>query len=166
MPRPPRDRPIGTPLAQRIEWRFVEDSLIGVGHWYLNWGNPIDEQLVTLTQVIQVADNPVWCLREHCAILLRIIGAAEGLLEDMRGLYDPDGAPVKLASGSPMEHTVLRAHHAVQHALALLVDAMVECRKGPIERALRQDPGLASELAFATADAVNCVYRLSVHLGA
>lgn len=154
----------GASLAHRIEWRFVEDSLIGVGHWYLHWGDPVDEQCVTLSQVIHLIDNAVWCLREHCAILGRIVAAAEDVLGDLGGLRGVDGEPAQLGPGSPMEHTVQSAMRAVQHALALLVDAMVEHRKGPVERALLEDPRLAAELAFATAEAINCAFRLSLHL--
>lgn len=147
-----------------MEWRFIDESVIGVGHWYLNWGDPVNERLVSLTDVIQIADNPVWCLREHTTILTRIVEGVEDLLDDMGGMYEPGGTPVRLGAGTPMEFTVLRAHHAVQHALALLVDAMVECRKGPIRQALTADPLLASVLAFTMSDALNCCYRLAMHL--
>lgn len=149
-----------------MEWRFTYDSVIGVGHWYLNWGDPLSEQLVTLADVIQIADNPVWCLREHTAILNRIVTAVEDLLEDMSGMTNSDGSPARLVPSSPMVFTVARAQGAVQHALALLVDAIVECRKGPIEQAVSSDQALAASLAFTMAEALNCIFRLGTHLPA
>lgn len=147
-----------------MEWRFIDESLVGVGHWYLDWGDPINERLVTLTHVIQIADNPVWCLREHTSILTAIVEGVEDLLDDMGGMYHQDGSPVRLGPGTPMEFTVLRAHQAVEHALALLVDALVECRKGPVQVALTADPDLSAKLAFTMSDALNCCYRLAMHL--
>ena len=44
------------------------------------------------------------------------------------------------------------------------VDALVECRKGPVQMAMQTNQTLASDLAFALSDAVNCCYRLERHL--
>jgi len=153
-------------MAQRIEWRFSEGSVLSIGHWYLDWGDPQKETLLTLTQVIHASDNPIWCLREHANVLGRIVNGAEELLADLGGLGTADGLPVRLARSSPIVGSVLRAHHSTQHALALLVDALVECRKGPVERALRSDGELGMSLTFSMSDAVNCCYRLEGHLPA
>jgi len=154
-------------MAQRIEWRFSEGSVLSIGHWYLDWGDPQNETLLTLTQVIHASDNPVWCLREHANVMMRIVDGAEELLVDLAGLGTAeDGSPVRLAQSSPIVGSVLRAHHSIQHALALLVDALVECRKGTVERALRGDSVLGMSLTFSMSDAVNCCYRLEGHLPA
>ncbi|MGQ0616578.1 MAG: hypothetical protein ACT4PW_06235 [Acidimicrobiia bacterium] len=151
-------------MARRIEWRFTEGSVLSVGHWYLDWGDPEGETLLTLTQVIHASDNPVWCLREHAQVLGRIVAGAEDLVADLAGLgHDEHGAPIRMGESSPMVPSVLRAHRSIHHALALLVDALVECRKGPVENALRADADLASSLAFSMSDAVNCCYRLELH---
>ncbi len=151
-------------MAQRIEWRFSEPSVLSIGHWYLEWGDPNEETLLTLTQVIRASDNPIWCLREHAAVLTRIIDGAEDLIADLAALDIGAEGPVRLLQSSPMVASVLRAHNSVQHALALLVDALVECRKGPVQMAMQTNQTLASDLAFALADAVNCCYRLERHL--
>ena len=145
-------------------WRFTDESVIGAGHWYLNWGDPFSERFVTLTDVIQIADNPVWCRREHAMIVTKIVSGVGNLLDDMRGMYHRDGTQVRIGAGTPMEFTVLRAHQAVQHALALLVDALVECRRGPVERALTADQQPASLIAFTMSDALNCCYQLAMRL--
>lgn len=151
-------------MAQRIEWRFSEPSVLSIGHWYLEWGNPNEEALLTLTQVIQASDNPIWCLREHAAVLARIIDGAEDLLADLASVDGGSDAPMRLVQSSPMVASVIRAHNSIQHALALLVDALVECRKGPVQMAMQTNQTLASDLAFALSDAVNCCYRLERHL--
>ena len=161
--RPPPD-PQGR-RRQRMEWHFNEGSVLSIGHWYLDWGDPEHETLLTLTQVIYASDNPIWCLKEHAIVLRRIISAAEDLLADLAGLgHGEDGMPARLLRDSPMVTSVLRAHHAVHHAMALLVDALVECRKGPVENAMLADATLSSSLAFVLSEAVNCTYRLEMRL--
>ena len=151
-------------MAQRLEWRFTDQSLFGFGNWYLDWGDSDRERLVTLSDVVQLSDNPAWCLREHSGILGKISGAVDDLLDDLAGLSVPDGEEVQLRRGTPMSVTVRRAYAALQHATVLLADAMVECRKGALEHAMRQDPLLSSGVAFALSDGMNGCYRLARYL--
>lgn len=151
-------------MPQRIEWRFSEGSVLSIGHWYLNWGDPTGEMLLTLTQVIHESDNPIWCLREHADVMNRIVDGAEELLVDLTGLGTVNDQPVRLSAASPMVGSVFRAHRSMHHALALMTDALVECRKGPVEMAMQTDRALASEILFAMSDTLNSCYRLESHL--
>ena len=148
-----------------MEWRFEEGSVLSIGHWYLNWGDPLDEHILTLTQVIQVTGNAVWCFREHAKVLDRIIEGVEPLLADLASLgVDEDGFPNRLAQHSAIVVSVVRAYNAVHHALSLLVDALVEYRHGSFRTQLAADGSLAADLTFAMGEAVNCGYLLEQHL--
>jgi len=153
-------------VAQRIEWRFPEQSLLAIGNWYLDWGDPERERLVTLSDLIKLSDNPAWCIREHADILGRVVAAVDDLLADLLGLSTSQGEVLRLVEGSPMAFTAVRAYQALQHAIALLVDALVECRKGALEELMRRDPMLSSTVAFALSDAMNGCYRLALHFPA
>jgi len=142
--------------VRRIEWRFTEESLLSIGHWYEAFGDPSNEALLTLTQVIRLTDNPVWCLTEHARVLRQIVTAANDLLGSLDEAMptNPDGSGT-VAPDTPMGLSIRRAYQAVQHATMLLVDGLVECRKGRMETALRTDPRLCAEVVYALADAVN-----------
>lgn len=151
-------------MAQRMEWRFTEASVLSIGYWYANWGDPINEHLLTLTEVIQSTGDAAWCFREHAKVLDRIVEGAQPLLEDLAGLGYEDGRPVRLAPHSPIVVSVVRAHMSIHHALSLLADALVEFRHGSVANTLAADGQLAAELSFCMGDAVNCGYLLEQHL--
>lgn len=152
-------------MAQRMEWRFEEGSVLSIGHWYLNWGDPHDEHILTLTQLVQTTGNAMWCLREHGNVLDRIVEGAQPLLADLASLgLDDDGLPLRLAPYSPIVHSVVRAHMAIHHALSLLVDALVEFRHGTVSTELAANGLLAAELTLSMGDAINCGYLLEQHL--
>ena len=152
-------------MAQRMEWRFEEGSVLSVGHWYMNWGDPRDEHILTLTQLVQTTGNATWCLREHGKVLDRIADGAQPLLADLASLgIDENGLPLRLAPHSPIVHSVVRAHTAIHHALSLLVDALVEFRHGSVRIELGANGPLAAELTLSMGDAINCGYLLEQHL--
>ena len=153
-------------MAQRIEWRFTDGSVLGSGHWFVDWGDPISERRITLTELIHVSDNPVWCLREHTNIMKQIVDAADDVIADIVGVVDDYGQPAMLVASSPMELAARRTASALQHSLALLVDALVECRKGPMRDALDRDFAFASDVAFVMSDALNCTWRIAQQLPA
>lgn len=143
-------------MPRRIEWRFTEDTILSIGHWYEAYGDPAGESLLTLTQVIRLTDNPVWCLTEHTKVLRQVIQAANDLLTSL-----DEAIPGSAEEGnaidvtSPMGNSVLRAHQAVHHVSMLLVDALVECRRGRMDAAFRADPSLCTEVIYGLSDAVN-----------
>ena len=143
-------------MPRRIEWRFTEDSKLSIGHWYEAYGDPINESLLTLTQVIRMTDNPVWCLTEHTKVLRQVAGAANDLLSSLDEAMPtgPDGSGAVDVT-SPMGNSILRAHQALQHVTMLLVDALVECRKGRMDAAFRVDPALCTEVIYGLSDAIN-----------
>ena len=130
--------------------------MLSVGHWYEAFGDPANEALLTLTQVIRMTDNPVWCLTEHARVTRQVVAAANDLLTSLDESLPagPDGT-VQIDAMTPIGTSVLRAHQAVQHVSMLLVDALVECRKGRMDTALRADPGFCTEVVYALADALN-----------
>ena len=148
-----------------MEGRFEEGSDLSIGHGYLNWGDPRDEHILTLTQLVQNTSNAMWCLREHGNVLDRIVEGAQPLLADLASLgLDDDGLPLRLAPYSPIVHSVVRAHMAIHHALSLLVDALVEFRHGTVSTELAANGLLAAELTLSMGDAINCGYLLEQHL--
>lgn len=152
-------------MAHRMEWRFEEGSVLSIGHWYMNWGDPELEHILTLTQLIQTTGNAMWCLREHGRVLDRIVEGAQPLLADLASLgLDEDGFPCRLAPYSPIVQSVVRAHMAIHHALSLLVDALVEFRHGGVRAEMGANGPLAAEVTLTMADAINCGYLLEQHL--
>jgi len=143
-------------VPRRIEWRFTDDSMLSIGHWYESYGDPANEALLTLTQVIRMTDNPVWCLSEHTKVLRQVVSAANDLLTNLdEAMPSSDDESNAIDVTTPMGNSILRAHQAVQHVSMLLVDALVECRKGRMDAALRADPALGTEVIYGLSDAVN-----------
>ena len=130
--------------------------MLSVGHWYEAYGDPANESLLTLTQVIRLTDNPVWSLTEHAKIVRQVVAAANDLLTSLDDAVPagPDGSNA-IDVTSPMGTSVLRAHQAVQHVTMLLVDALVECRKGRMDMAFSVDPGLCRDVIYGLSDAIN-----------
>ena len=143
-------------MPRRIEWRFTEDSKLSIGHWYEAYGDPVNEALLTLTQVIRMTDNPVWSLTEHARVTRQVVTAANDLLSSLDEAMPagPDGSAT-IDATTPIGNSILRAHQAVQHVAMLLVDALVECRKGRMDAALRVDPAFCTEVIYALSDAIN-----------
>lgn len=144
----------------RIEWRFTEGSALSVGHWYYEWGDVENESLLTLAEVMRVSDNPVWCLREHVRVLSQINDATLVLVGDITEALPLQESGGRVSHDSPLARSLAGAHQALHHAVALLIDALVECRKGRLEAGLRDDAELASATAFAIADALNSTHVL------
>ncbi|MGH9226125.1 MAG: hypothetical protein ACRD2W_20600 [Acidimicrobiales bacterium] len=143
-------------MPRKIEWRFTEDTMLSVGHWYEAYGDPANEALLTLTQVIRMTDNPVWCLHEHTKVLRKVVGAANDLLTSLDEAMPTDpGDDNSIDVTTPIGTSILRAHQALQHVAMLLVDALVECRKGRMDAAFRVDPGLCTEVIYGLSDAIN-----------
>ncbi len=142
-------------MPRRIEWRFTEESRLSIGHWYEAFGDPANEALLTLTQVIHITDNPVWCLSEHTNVVRQVIAAADELIRNLDEAMPDSAESGGIGVGTPMGQSVLNAHNAVRHVTMLLIDALVECRKGRMDSALRQDPRLAADTMYALADALN-----------
>jgi hypothetical protein len=142
----------------RIEWRYVDESRIGLGSWFHEYGDPMRESRLTLTQVVQMSDDPVWCVREHAKVMADITEHLLGLLNDIEASY-PQSAVIEgeisVDRDSPMAATLLQGHHALQYVVVLLVDALVECRRGRLEMALFNDRDLAATVLFALAEAQN-----------
>ncbi len=150
-----------TGRSRRISWHFTEESVFSPGFWYVDWGDPVHEGVITLTQAVNMADTPMWCIHEHALVLRRIITAAEGLLDDLDQALSHDfDEPRPVAADSPLFGTVLAAHRSLHHAYVLLVDALVECRKGRLERDLRAQREEAAELCLVMADAYNTTLHL------
>lgn len=148
-------------MGRRISWHFTEESVFSPGFWYVDWGDPANEGIITLTQAVQMADTPMWCIHEHGLVLRRIIAAAESLLDDLDQALSHDfDEPRPVAPDSPLFGTVLAAYRSLHHAYVLLVDALVECRKGRLERDLRAQREEAAELCLVMADAYNCTLHL------
>lgn len=145
----------------RISWHFVEDSVFSPGFWYVDWGDPANEALITLTQAVRMSDTPMWCIHEHALVMRRIIKGAEGLLADLDdALGDDTDEPRPVSPESPLAETVVAASQSLHHAYVLLVDALVECRKGRLERDLRAQRDEAADLALVMADAFNALLHL------
>ena len=143
-------------MPRRIEWRFTEESMLSIGHWYEAFGDPANEALLTLTQVVRLTDNPVWSLTEHARVLRQVLTAANALLSSLDEAIPagPEGTDA-IDATTPIGTSILRAHQAVQHMSMLLIDALVECRKGRMDMAFRTDPGLCTEVIYVLADALN-----------
>ncbi len=145
----------------RISWHFTEGSVFSPGFWYRDWGDPAHEAVITLAQAVSLADTPMWCIHEHGLVLRRIIDAAEALLDDLDQALGPDwDEPRPVQPDSPLFATVLNAHRALHHAHIVLVDALVECRKGRLERDLRAQRDEAADLCLVMADASNTILHL------
>jgi hypothetical protein len=116
------------------------------------------ESRLTLTQVVQMSDDPVWCVREHAKVMSDITEHLLGLLNDIEAAY-PQAAVIQgeisVDRDSPMAATLLQGHQALQYVVVLLVDALVECRRGRLEMALFNDRELAATVLFALAEAQN-----------
>jgi hypothetical protein len=147
--------------VRRISWHFTEESVFSPGFWYVDWGDPVNEGIVTLTQAVSMADTPMWCIHEHGLVLRRIIKASESLLDDLDQALSHDfDEPRPVAADSPLAGTVLSAYQSLHHTYILLVDALVECRKGRLERDLRNQRDEAAELCLVMADAYNTILHL------
>lgn len=142
-------------MPHRIEWRFTEDTRLSIGHWYEAFGDPANEALLTLTQVIRITDNPVWCLSEHGRVVRQVVTAAEELIRNLDEAMPESADSGWINVATPMGQSVLNAHNAVRHVTMLLVDALVECRKGRMDAALHQDAALAADTLCVLADALN-----------
>ncbi len=150
-----------TSARRRISWHFTEETVFSPGFWYVDWGDPVNEGIVTLTQAVSMADTPMWCIHEHALVLGRIVKAADALLDDLdRALDDDVDVARPVAADSPLAGTVLSAYQSLHHAYILLVDALVECRKGRLERDLRAQREEAAELCLVMADAYNAILQL------
>ena len=148
-------------MSRRISWHFTEESVFSPGFWYVDWGDPVNEGIVTLTQAVSMSDTPMWCIHEHGLVLRRIIAAAESLLDDLDQALSHDfDEPRPVAADSPLAGTVLSAYQSLHHTYILLVDALVECRKGRLERDLRAQREEAAELCLVMADAYNTILHL------
>lgn len=150
----------------RLEWRFSTGSVLDDGNWFIDHGDPVNEGILSLKQVIQISDDPVFCLIEHMRIQDRIVAAAVSLLRDLdAALPAADGRRAgRLAADSPLVGSLLRARSAMQHVLLQAVDGLVECRKGRIEQALLADAPLATEVLFSLATAQNTMWWLEARL--
>lgn len=150
-----------TGRSRRISWHFTEESVFSPGFWYVDWGDPVHEGIITLTQAVSMSDTPMWCIHEHALVLRRIIDGAERLLDDLDQALSHDfDEPRPVTADSPLAGTVLSAYRALHHAYILLVDALVECRKGRLERDLRAQREEAAELCLVMADAYNTTLHL------
>lgn len=142
----------------RIEWRYVDQSRIGLGSWFHEFGDPQRESRLTLTQVVQMSDDPVWCVREHVKVMRDITEHVLSVLNDIEAAY-PQAAviegDVRVDRSSPMAGTLMQGHLALQNVVLLLVDALVECRKGRLEMALFNDRELSATVLMALAEAMN-----------
>jgi hypothetical protein len=142
----------------RIEWRYVDESRIGLGSWFHEFGDPVHESRLTLTQVVRLSDDPVWCVREHVKVIGDITEHVLGLLRDIEASY-PQAAviegEVRVDRDSPMARTLVQGQMALQNVVLLLVDALVECRKGRLEMALFNDRELSAISLLALAEAMN-----------
>ena len=111
----------------RISWHFTEDTVFSPGFWYRDWGDPVNEAIITLTQAVSMADTPMWCIHEHGLVLRRIVAASERLLDDLDQALSHDfDEPRPVAADSPLAATVLAADQSLHHAYILLVDALVD----------------------------------------
>jgi hypothetical protein len=142
----------------RIEWRYVDGSRIGLGSWFHEYGDPVHESRLTLSQVVRLSDDPVWCVREHGKVMADITGHVLGLLKDIEASY-PQAAviegQIRVDRESPMAQTLVQGHLALQNVVLLLVDALVECRKGRLEMALFNDRELSADILLTLAEAMN-----------
>ena len=142
----------------RIEWRYVDGSRIGLGSWFHEYGDPIHESRLTLSQVVLLSDDPVWCVREHVKVMSDITEHVLGVLRDIEQSY-PQAAviegSIRVDRDSPMAGTLVQGHLALQNVVVLLVDALVECRKGRLEMALFNDRELSATVLLALAEAMN-----------
>ena len=142
----------------RIEWRYVDDSRIGLGSWFHEYGDPKLESQLTLTQVVQLSDDPVWCVREHVKVTRDITEHVLELLNTIEASYPQSAAiegKVRVDRASPMAATLVQGHLALQNVVLLLIDALVECRKGRLEMALYNDRDLAATMLLTLAEAMN-----------
>lgn len=142
----------------RIEWRYVDETRIGLGSWFHEYGDPVHETRLTLTQVVQLSDDPVWCVREHVKVIGEITEHVLGLLRDIEGFHPQSAViqgDVRVERDSPMAVTLLQGYQALQNVVVLLVDALVECRRGRLEMALFNDRDLAATTLLALAEAKN-----------
>lgn len=145
----------------RISWHFTEDSVFSPGFWYRDWGDPHNEAIITLAQAVSLADTPMWCIHEHGLVLRRIIDAAEALLEDLDQALGHDfDEPRPVQPDSPLFGTVLGAYRSLHHCYVVLVDALVESRRGRLERDLRNQREEAADLCMVMADAYNTTLHL------
>lgn len=142
-------------MPRRIEWRFTEDTRLSIGHWYEAFGDPANESLLTLTQVIRITDNPVWCLTEHAGVVRQVVTAADELIRNLDEAMPDSAESGGIDVATPMGQSVLNAHNAVRHVTMLLIDALVECRLGRMDSALRNDAALAADTLYVLADALN-----------
>jgi hypothetical protein len=142
----------------RIEWRYVDESRIGLGSWFHEYGDPVLESRLTLTQVVQLSDDPVWCVREHVKVTRDITEHVLGLLGTIEASYPQSAViegTIQVDRSSPMAATLVQGHLALQNVVLLLIDAVVECRKGRLEMALFNDKDLAATMLFALSEAMN-----------
>jgi hypothetical protein len=142
----------------RIEWRYVDDSRIGLGSWFHEYGDPVLESRLTLTQVVQLSDDPVWCVREHVKVTRDITEHVLGLLNTIESSYPQSAViegTIRVDRSSPMAATLVQGHLALQNVVLLLIDALVECRTGRLEMALFNERDLAASMVLALAEAMN-----------
>lgn len=144
-------------MARRFEWVYAEPSRLGGGNWFEAWGDPLHERRVTLTTVVIASDDPIWCVRTHAQVLADMAADATELLDDLDRAFPDEAAAGEavVTPDSPLGVSLLRAHRALSHAVALLVDALVECRRGRLDVALHGDPDCSGDVVFSLAEAVN-----------
>lgn len=155
-------------MARRFEWRYEDDSRLNGGNWFENHGDPVEERCLTLTSVVQAVDDPVWCIRAHAGVLTELCETAGALLADLDAAFPEQaaaGEPV-VSVDSPLGLSLVQAHRSLTHAVALMVDALVECRLGRLEMTLFNNPTLSGDVLFALAEAVNLQFWIShrIHL--
>jgi hypothetical protein len=152
----------------RIEWRYLNESRIAPGSWFLEYGDPEHEAQLSLTQVVLASDDPVWCIREHANVMRETTTAVLELLDEITGAFPPSDAirgEVQVARDSPMAASLIQGHQALQHVIVLLVDALVECRKGRLEMALYNQKDLAADVLHSLAEAMNAQMWVAQSLG-
>ena len=150
-------------MPRRFEWRYDDDSRLSGGNWFENYGDPVDEKLLTLTSVVMAVDDPVWCVGAHAGVLRELCETAGELLADLDAAFPEEAAAgdPMVSLDSPRGASLRRAHRSLTHAVALMVAALVECRRGRLEMALYNNPSLSGDVLFALAEAVNLQFWIS-----
>ena len=155
-------------MPRRFEWRYEDDSRLNGGNWFENHGDPATERCLTLTAVVMSVDDPVCCVTAHAGVLRELVETAGALLADLDDAFPEEaaaGAPM-VSADSPLGSSLVRAHRALTHAIALMVDALVECRLGRLEMTLFNNPTLCGDVLFSLAEAVNTQFWIThrIHL--
>jgi hypothetical protein len=151
-------------VARKFEWRYAnDDSRIDGGNWFENWGDPLEERCLTLTNVVMATKDPVWCIKVHGQVIADLCQTANALLADLDAAFPSEAqqGEAMVAIDSPLGNSLLRVHRSLTHAVALMVDALVECRKGRLEMTLYNNPALCGDVLFALAEATNLQFWIT-----